>query len=37
MTSLGEQFNQLVEAALAVEQTQPNPEENMMVDEPVKS
>ena len=41
MTSVGEQFNQLVETTLKVEQQQkkyqPEQEEQMMVDEPAKS
>ena len=31
MTAIGEQFNQLVEAALTAEQSQPNPDGNLMV------
>ena len=38
MTSIGEQFNQLVEAALTVEQSQPHHDESMLtVDESAKS
>ena len=38
MTSIGEQFNKLVEAALTVEQSQPHQDENMLtVDESAKS
>ena len=29
MTTIGKQFNQLVEAALTAEQSQPNPDENL--------
>ena len=38
MTSIGEQFNQLVEAALTVEKSQPHQDDNMLtVDESAKS
>ena len=38
MTTLGEQFNQLVEAAMTVKQTQPDPDKNVViVDESAKS
>ena len=38
MTTLGEQFNKLVEAAMSVEQTQPDPTKDMqIVDESAKS
>ena len=31
MTTLGEQFNQLVEAAMTVKQTQPDPDKNVVI------